>query len=56
MTTDRNPYTQRQDQLQAAKVHWLDSEWVLNILRSETGEEQHTPADQELLQWHQHLH
>ncbi len=42
-------------ELETARTLWLESEWRLGFLRTETGTETPEPTDEEVLQWY-HLH
>jgi len=55
MNADRNPYLQRLDQLQAARKLWNESEWHLNLLRSDSGLATVPLTDEYLLQWSKNL-
>ena len=48
---ESNPYVQRLDQIQAAKVKWAASEWLLSFLRTEGSEKPKEPTDEQLLEW-----
>jgi len=53
---ETNPYLRRLDQISETKKKWSESEWLLNLLRSETSQKPSIPTEQELLQWAQKLH
>ncbi len=40
-------------ELETARTLWLESEWRLGFLRTETGTETPEPNDEEILQWYQ---
>jgi hypothetical protein len=48
-----NPHLKRLDQLEEARKLYLESEWRLNFLRTQTGTETPPPTDEEILQWYQ---
>ena len=50
---NQNPYGQRLDQLEEARKLWMESEWRLSFLRTETGTLTPEPSEQEILQWYQ---
>jgi hypothetical protein len=52
-TDDNNPYLKRLDALEKARKLWAESEWVLNFLRTNTGQPQKQLKDDELLLWYQ---
>jgi hypothetical protein len=56
MYQENNPYLRKLDQTTEARRKWSESEWLLNLLRTETGLEQHIPTEQEVLLWAQKLH
>lgn len=56
MSNEANPYLRKIDELQAARKKWASSEWLLNLLRTETGQQPRILTDEELLQWAQNLH
>ena len=53
---ETNPFLQRLDQINDAKVKWAYSEWLLSFLRSEGCLEPKIPTDEELLVWAKKLH
>jgi hypothetical protein len=55
MQRELNPYLRNFDKVRDARKKWSESEWLLNILRSDTGQQPHIPTDEELLQWAQKL-
>ena len=56
MNRESNPYLRRLEELAEARSKWAGSEWILNILRTETGQGTCIPTDEELLQWAQKVH
>ena len=53
MYQENNPHLRKLDQIAEAKRKWSESEWLLNILRSEGNEKPRCPTEEELLQWAQ---
>jgi len=54
---DNSQHEQRLDQLEQARKLWLESEWRLNFLRTETGTPTQPRTEEEILQWYQqHQH
>jgi hypothetical protein len=43
------------EQLEKARKLWKESEWRLQFLRTETGQETKEQTDQEILQWYQQI-
>ena len=43
------------EQLEKARKLFLESEWRLNFLRTQTGTSTPEPSDQEILQWYQQI-
>ena len=43
------------EQLEKARKLFLESEWRLNFLRTQTGTSTPEPTDQEVLQWYQQI-
>jgi len=56
MSTETNPYLRRLEETSEAKKKWAESEWLLNFLRSDTGQKPRILKDEELLEWDQTLH
>ena len=52
-TDANNPYLKRLEDLAIARKRWIESEWVLNFLRTTTGQLQRQFNDEELLSWYQ---
>jgi hypothetical protein len=56
MSWNRNENNMRQEEeLEEAKQKQQQSEWVLNILRCQTGTPNPRATNEELLLWNQHL-
>jgi hypothetical protein len=56
MQADHNLHLQRLDKLTKARKLWLESEYRLDFLRTETGKEPKQPADDKLLEWYLQTH
>jgi len=56
MNDESNPFLQRLNQINDAKVKWAYSEWLLDFLRSEGSLKPKIPTDEELLLWAKTLH
>lgn len=48
-----NPYLKRLEELDKARKLWVESEWRLNFLRTQTGTPLPEPTDESILQWYQ---
>ena len=53
---ETNPFLQRLDQINDAKVKYAYSEWLLNFLRSEGSLNPTILTDEQLLVWHKNSH
>lgn len=53
---ESNPFLQRLNRINDAKVKWAYSEWLLDFLRSEGSLKPKIPTDEELLVWAKTLH
>ena len=52
---NENPHLKRLEEQEKARKLWLESEWRLNFLRTQTGSPPCEPTDQEILQWYQQI-
>ena len=52
---NENPHLKRLEELEKARKLFLESEWRLNFLRTQTGTSTPEPSDQEILQWYQQI-
>jgi hypothetical protein len=52
---NENPHLKRLEEQEKARKLWLESEWRLNFLRTQTGNPHSEPTDQEILQWYQNI-
>jgi hypothetical protein len=50
---NENPHLMRLDELEKARKLFLESEWRLNFLRTETGTPTPEVTDEEILKWYQ---
>ncbi len=52
MSRDHNHDNHQQRLLEEARKAWQESEWVLNILRTQTAARIKRATDQEVLEWY----
>ena len=52
---NENPHLRRLEELDRARKLFVESEWRLNFLRTQTGTPPHEPTDEEILQWYQNI-
>ena len=53
--TETNPYLRQQERVQEARKKWKESEWLLNLLRTQSNPLK-LLNDDEVLLWAQKLH
>jgi hypothetical protein len=53
---EANPYLRQMERIEKARQKWNESEWLLNLLRTQSDQPPKLLNDEEVLQWAQNLH
>jgi hypothetical protein len=53
---ETNPYLRQQERVEEARQKWQESEWLLNLLRTQSSQSRKVLNDEEVLIWAQKLH